>query len=104
MTDASKLDHLYRGLKSSLMKEVLRQAPSTPSEFFEQARCEENLERPVTTSVHQTNDNDTEAISYPKNSLYRPTQSAESMHYQNSPNIYSEDCSINVYSPRSPHN
>ncbi|CAF1292664.1 unnamed protein product [Rotaria sordida] len=65
MTDASKLDHLYRGLKSSLMKEVLRQAPSTPSEFFEQARREENLERLVATSVHQTNDTDTQAINYP---------------------------------------
>ncbi|CAF5181624.1 unnamed protein product, partial [Rotaria sp. Silwood1] len=68
MTDASKFDHLYRGLKSSLMKEVLRQAPSTPSGFFGQARCEENLERLVTTSVHQTNDNDTQAINYPNNS------------------------------------
>ncbi|CAF4880535.1 unnamed protein product [Rotaria sp. Silwood1] len=104
MTDASKLDHLYRGLKSSLMKEVLRQAPSTPSEFFEQARCEENLERLVTTSVHQTNDNDTQAINYSNNSLYRPTQSTESMHYQNSPNIYSGGYSTNVYSPRSPYN
>ncbi|CAF4519696.1 unnamed protein product, partial [Rotaria magnacalcarata] len=28
MTDASKLDHFYHGLKSSLMKDVLRGAPS----------------------------------------------------------------------------
>ncbi|CAF4792753.1 unnamed protein product, partial [Rotaria sp. Silwood2] len=42
MTDASKLDHLYHGLKPSLMKEVLRRAPSTPAEFLEQARQEEN--------------------------------------------------------------
>ncbi|CAM4852282.1 unnamed protein product, partial [Rotaria magnacalcarata] len=30
MTDASKLDHLYHGLKPSLMKDVLRGAPLTP--------------------------------------------------------------------------
>ena len=41
MTDASKLDHLYHGLKSSLMKEVLGQAPSTPSAFLQHARREE---------------------------------------------------------------
>ena len=43
MTDASKLDHLYHGLKSSLMKEVLRQAPSTPSTCLEHARREEKF-------------------------------------------------------------
>jgi len=100
MTDASKLDHLYHGLKSSLIKEVLRQAPSTPSEFLEQARKEENLDRLVTTSIQQTNDNDTLAMNYSNTSLYRPTHSAESMHYQNSPNMYSGGYSANVYSTR----
>ncbi|CAF0984633.1 unnamed protein product, partial [Didymodactylos carnosus] len=38
MTDASKLDHLQQGLKPSLIKEVLRQKPATPSEFLEHAR------------------------------------------------------------------
>ncbi|CAF4326990.1 unnamed protein product, partial [Rotaria sordida] len=33
MTDVSKLDHLYHGLKHSLMKEVLRHNPRTPSDF-----------------------------------------------------------------------
>ncbi|CAF4781238.1 unnamed protein product, partial [Rotaria magnacalcarata] len=40
MTDASKLDHLYHGLKSSLMKDVLREAPATPAEFLDKARHE----------------------------------------------------------------
>ncbi|CAF5156715.1 unnamed protein product, partial [Rotaria socialis] len=38
MTDASKLDHLYHGLKSSLMKDVLREAPATPAAFLDKAR------------------------------------------------------------------
>ncbi|CAF4710410.1 unnamed protein product, partial [Rotaria magnacalcarata] len=70
MTDASKLDHLYHGLKPSLMKDVLRGAPSTPADFLEQARREENLDRLVTTSIPQTNDNDTQAINYSNNSWY----------------------------------
>ncbi|CAF3168047.1 unnamed protein product [Rotaria socialis] len=40
MTDVSKIDHLYHGIKSSLMKEVLRQTPRTPAEFLEYARKE----------------------------------------------------------------
>ena len=103
MTDASKLDHLYHGLKSSLMKEVLRQAPSNPSEFLEQARREENLDRQVTTSVQQTNDNVTLAMNSPNNSSHGPTQFAESMHYQNSPNMYFDGYSTNGYSTRPPY-
>ncbi|CAF4568869.1 unnamed protein product, partial [Rotaria magnacalcarata] len=38
------------------MKDVLREAPSIPADFLEQARREENLDRLVTTSNHQTND------------------------------------------------
>ncbi|CAF3344336.1 unnamed protein product [Rotaria sp. Silwood2] len=90
MTDVSKLDHLYHGLKSSLMKDVLREAPSTPSGFLEQARREENLDRLVTTAAQQANDDDTEATTYSNNSLYRSPQSAESMLYQNSSNMYSK--------------
>ena len=104
MTDASKLDHLYHGLKSSLMKDVLREAPSTPSDFLEQARREENLDRLVTTATQQTNDNDTQATNYSNNSLYRSPPSAESMHYQNSSNMYSTGYSANVYSPRPTYN
>ncbi|CAF3428363.1 unnamed protein product [Rotaria sp. Silwood1] len=33
MTDVSKLDHLNHGLKLSLMKDVLRRAPTMPFEF-----------------------------------------------------------------------
>ncbi|CAF1490083.1 unnamed protein product [Rotaria magnacalcarata] len=73
MTDASKIDHLYHGLKPSLMKDVLRGAPSTPADFVEQARREENLDHLVTTSIPQTNDNDTQAINYSNNSWYRST-------------------------------
>ncbi|CAF4445986.1 unnamed protein product, partial [Rotaria magnacalcarata] len=81
MTDASKLDHLYHGLKPSLMKDVLRGAPLTPADFLEQARREENLDRLVTTSIPQTNDNDTQAINYSNNSWYRSTQSAEPIRH-----------------------
>ncbi|CAF2017726.1 unnamed protein product [Rotaria magnacalcarata] len=70
MTDASKIDHLYHGLKPSLMKDVLRGAPSTPADFVEKARREENLDHLVTTSIPQTNDNDTQAINYSNNSWY----------------------------------
>ena len=63
MTDAFKLHHLYHGLKSSLMKEVLRHAPSTPSAFLEQAR-RENLDRLVTASLPPPPDNDLLAINY----------------------------------------
>ncbi|CAF4301999.1 unnamed protein product, partial [Rotaria magnacalcarata] len=68
MTDASKLDHLYHGLKSSLMKEVLREAPLTPSAFLEQARQEENLDCLVTTAAQQATDNNTQATTYSNNS------------------------------------
>ncbi|CAF4623612.1 unnamed protein product, partial [Rotaria socialis] len=54
MIDVSKIDHLYHGITSSLMKEVLRQTPRTPAEFLEYARKEETLDRLVTTSVNQT--------------------------------------------------
>ena len=104
MTDASKLDHLYHGLKPSLMKEVLRQAPSTPAEFLEQARQEENLDRLVNTSLQQTNYSDTQTTNYSNNSLYRSSQNVESAHYQNSSNMYSKGYSANVYSPRTTYN
>ncbi|CAF5079092.1 unnamed protein product [Rotaria magnacalcarata] len=104
MTDASKLDHLYHGLKSSLMKEVLREAPLTPSAFLEQARQEENLDCLVTTAAQQATDNNTQATTYSNNSLYRSPQPAESMHYQNSPNRYSKGYSANVYSHRPTYN
>ncbi|CAF1931013.1 unnamed protein product [Rotaria magnacalcarata] len=104
MTDASKLDHFYHGLKSSLMKDVLRGAPSTPADFLEQARREENLDRLVITSIPQTNDNDTQAINYSNNSWYRSTQSAEPIRRPNSSNIYSGGYSTTGYSPRPVYN
>ncbi|CAF1539832.1 unnamed protein product, partial [Adineta steineri] len=100
MTDASKLDHLYHGLKSSLMKDVLREAPATPAAFLDKARHEENLYRLVTTAALHTNNNDTQATNYSNNSLYRSTQSAEAIRYPNSSNMYSGSYSTNVYSPR----
>ncbi|CAF1606546.1 unnamed protein product [Rotaria magnacalcarata] len=104
MTDASKLDHLYHGLKPSLMKDVLRGAPSTPADFLEQARREENLDRLVTTSIPQTNENDTQAIYYSNNSWYRSTQSTEPIRHPNSFNIYSRGYSTTGYSPRPVYN
>ncbi|CAF4491306.1 unnamed protein product [Didymodactylos carnosus] len=47
MTDTSKLDHLQQGLKLSLIKEVLRKKPTTPTEFLEYAREEEVLNQLV---------------------------------------------------------
>ncbi|CAF3341881.1 unnamed protein product [Rotaria socialis] len=104
MTDASKLDHLYHGLKPSLMKDVLREAPSTPADYLEQARCEENLDRLVSTSLNQPHDNDTQAINYSNSSSYRSTQSAEAIRHPNSSNMYSGGYSTNGYSPRPVYN
>ncbi|CAF1663073.1 unnamed protein product [Rotaria magnacalcarata] len=100
----SKLNHLYHGLKPSLMKDVLREAPSIPADFLEQARREENLDRLVTTSNHQTNDNDTQAINYSNNSLYRSTQSTEAIRHPNSSNMYSGGYPATGYSPRPVYN
>jgi hypothetical protein len=57
MTEPSKLDHLQHGLKSSLLKEVLRKEPSTTSQFLEYARKEEVLNSLVHTNEHETSDN-----------------------------------------------
>ncbi|CAF4682234.1 unnamed protein product, partial [Rotaria sp. Silwood2] len=104
MTDAYKLDHLYHGLKPSLMKEGFRRAPSTPAEFLEQARQEKNLDRLVNTSFQQINDSDTQATNYSNNSLYRSPQKFETVHYQNSSHMHSKGYSANVYSPRTTNN
>ncbi|CAF3295255.1 unnamed protein product, partial [Rotaria sp. Silwood2] len=104
MTDASKIDHLFHGLKPSIMKEVFRRAPSTPAEFLEQARQEENLDCFVNTSFQHTNDSDTQATNYSNNSLYRSPQKFETAHYQNSSHMHSKGYSANVYSPRTTYN
>ncbi|CAF1470860.1 unnamed protein product [Rotaria sp. Silwood1] len=104
MTDASKIDHLSHGLKPSLMKEVFRRAPSTPAEFLEQARQEENLDCLVNTSFQHTNDSDTQATNYSNTSLYRSPQKFETPHYQNSSHMHSKGYSANVYSPRTTYN
>ena len=98
MTDASKLDHLYHGLKPSLMKEVLRQAPSTLSAFLEHARREENLDRLVTASFPPTTDNDLLPTNYSNNSLYRTTQPGDSMHFKKFPNPHTDRYCTNAYS------
>ena len=86
MTDPSKLDHLYYGLKQSLMKEVLRKDPKTPSEFLEHARQEENLERLVNTTA-QYNNNHTDTNPF-NNTQVQSMQTAAPTHYQNSSNIH----------------
>jgi hypothetical protein len=58
MTDACKIDHLCHGLKSSLLREVLRHAPSTPAEFLEHATHEEVLDCLVNTSLTTTSHTD----------------------------------------------
>ncbi|CAF1457107.1 unnamed protein product, partial [Didymodactylos carnosus] len=45
MTDASKVDHLFHGLKSSFIKEVFRHAPTTSEEVLKVAKQEEVLEQ-----------------------------------------------------------
>ena len=51
MTDASKLDYSSDGLKSSLLREVLRHALTTPADFLEHKKREEVLDCLVTYSA-----------------------------------------------------
>lgn len=44
MTDNMKVIYLTTGVKSSIKKEILRQAPKTPAEFLEVAQAEEKLD------------------------------------------------------------
>jgi hypothetical protein len=57
MTEPSKLDHLQHGLKSTLLKEVLRKEPTTTSQFLEYARKEEVLNSLVHTNENENSDN-----------------------------------------------
>ncbi|CAF1487839.1 unnamed protein product, partial [Rotaria sordida] len=98
MTDVSKTDHLYHGLKSSLMKEVFGRAPTTPSEFLEQARQEETLDCLVSTSIYQLVHNDISADNQPNNSYSSSTRLREPLHFQNLSNMFSST-SANAYSP-----
>ncbi|CAF1070792.1 unnamed protein product [Rotaria sordida] len=98
LTDVSKVDHLYHGLKSSLMKEVFGRAPTTPSEFLEQARQEETLDRLVSTSIYQPVHNDISADNQTNNSYPSSTHLTESIHFQNSSNMFSSP-STNAYPP-----
>ncbi|CAF4355389.1 unnamed protein product, partial [Rotaria sp. Silwood2] len=100
MTDMSKIDHLYHGLKSALMKEVLRQAPRTPSDFLEHARQEETLDRLVTTSVNHT-DHDNAGTYASHNTFYPHMVVDDTAHFNNPSNTYSKNHSNNAYSPRS---
>lgn len=52
MTNATKLDYLYHGLRPSLLKDVFRKQPQTPAEFLEHARHEEVLETFMNTSAN----------------------------------------------------
>lgn len=54
MTDTCKLDHLFHGLLPSLMKEVLRHDPHTPSDFLESARREETYDKLASSCNNQT--------------------------------------------------
>lgn len=116
MTDASKIDHLYHGLKNSLMKEVLRQNPQTPSDFLQHARQEETLERLVTTSAQHTNDfiasnvpynespystSTTVYTSYPTSStMHRDWHPPPTTQYPSSPSHYQQSPSRTNFSPR----
>ncbi|CAF4520283.1 unnamed protein product, partial [Rotaria sp. Silwood2] len=95
MTDVSKLDHLYHGLKPSLLKEVLRQAPSTPTAFLEYARQEEALDRFVGMSINSTAINDTSINSTPTYPSSAPLQPHQQHLYPTSYNLRSP-----VSSPR----
>ena len=44
MTDNMKVIYLTTGVKSSIKKEILCQAPKTPAEFLEVAQAEEKLD------------------------------------------------------------
>lgn len=89
MTDISKLDHLYHGFKSSLMKEVLRRAPLTPAEFLEQARQEEALDCLVNSSVHSSTTTNISAINTPTQLLPNTTNLTDTQYYPQSSNIKS---------------
>lgn len=58
MTDVSKLDHLSHGLKTSLIREVLRNMPCTPAEFLTYAQKEEGLDTLVNSSATTSNQDD----------------------------------------------
>ncbi|CAF3195850.1 unnamed protein product [Rotaria sp. Silwood2] len=89
MTDVSKIDHLYHGFKLSLMKEVFRRAPSTPSQFLEQARQEETLGCLIPTCIYQPSDNNIADLNLRNYSYDRSTHLTEPIYFQNSSNIYS---------------
>ena len=74
MTDVSTLDDLYHGLKPSLLKEVLRQAPLTPTAFLDYACQEEALDRFVGMSIHPTATIDTSFNNTPIHQSSDPVQ------------------------------
>jgi hypothetical protein len=76
MTDVSKIDHLYHGLKMSLMREVLRQEPSTPAEFLEHATREEVLDHIINTSLITGTHEDKNVMHSSASYLSTPTQIA----------------------------
>ncbi|CAF3268936.1 unnamed protein product [Rotaria sp. Silwood2] len=104
MTDVSKLDHLYHGLKSSLLKEVLRRAPTTPSEFLAYAKQEETLDRLVTTSVLQPADGHISDLHLTNNSFHQSAQINEPPAFSNSSHMYYNARSPNLFSPRPSYN
>ncbi|CAF1483654.1 unnamed protein product [Didymodactylos carnosus] len=93
MTNASKVDHLFHGLKSSLMKEVFRHAPTTPKEFLKVAKQEEVLEQLVNVSLSRDirigeNLNDTSATYFPSSPLTQKSVRFH-QHYTNDIGKYS---------------
>ena len=84
------------------MKEVLRQAPNTPSNFLEHAKQEETLDRLVTAFNNQT-DRINPPSSASTNLTYQPMVPTELMHFENSSIAYPENYSYytaHVSSPR----
>ncbi|CAM4983361.1 unnamed protein product [Rotaria socialis] len=100
MTDVSKIDHLYHGIKSSLMKEVLRLTPRTSAEFLEYARKEETLDRLVTRSVNQTASAIDGTAAF-NNTFHSNVAMDNTEHFNNMSNTSSKPYFNKAYSSRS---
>ncbi len=74
MADASKIDHLCYGLKSSLMREALRHTPRTPAEFFENAKRQEVLDHLVHRSLNTSPHEDKNDMQSPASYFSSPPQ------------------------------
>ncbi|CAF4256192.1 unnamed protein product [Rotaria magnacalcarata] len=100
MTDASKFDHLYHGLKPSLLK-ILRQAPLTPTAFLEYARPEETLDRFVGMPIQSPTNNDTPVTNINFHQSFTPAHYPQQYFYPTSPNTYAATSFPHGYSSTS---